>query len=266
MEIPSRSLISGNTKSCGCLNQELRLQRIIKYNKDNFKDLTGQKRGLLTILEPTEQRAGTNIVWKCKCECGNICYVSSNNLNKNIVTHTKSCGCLNLQPSNLVDLTGQRFGKLLALEPTLERKYNCIVWKCQCDCGNLVFVASGNLKSGTTKSCGCLKSKGEEKIAFLLQQHNIVFTKEKIFDSCILPSGFHPRFDFFVDNKYLIEFDGIQHFFQTGWEELSVIQQRDAYKNQWCKDNNIILIRIPYTQLEQLCIEDLLLETSHFVI
>ena len=42
--------------------------------------------------------------------------------------------------------------------------------------------------------------------------------------------------------------------------------ERDLIKNQWCRENDIPLIRIPYTHLTQLCIEDLLLETSQFLI
>ena len=69
--------------------------------------------------------------------------------------------------------------------------------------------------------------------------------------------------DFYIDNKYLLEFDGIQHFFANhGWnseDHLSKVQERDAIKNQWCKNNNIPLIRINYKQLKELKIEDLLL-------
>jgi hypothetical protein len=43
-------------------------------------------------------------------------------------------------------------------------------------------------------------------------------------------------------------------------------QKHDAIKTQWCKDNNIPLIRIPYTEYNKLCLEDLLLETSKFII
>lgn len=79
-----------------------------------------------------------------------------------------------------------------------------------------------------------------------------------------------PDLIFFVNNQYLIEFDGIQHFFATSdrfcSEEVEKIKQRDAYKNQWCKENNIPLIRIPYTHLKDLVIEDLLLETTSFLV
>lgn len=52
----------------------------------------------------------------------------------------------------------------------------------------------------------------------------------------------------------------------TGEEKLHLTQQYDEIKNQWCKDNNIPLIRIPYIHYNNLTIKDLLLETSKFII
>ena len=52
------------------------------------------------------------------------------------------------------DLTGQRFGDLVVLEITPERKNRQVVWKCQCDCGNITYVVGQALRSGHTKSCG----------------------------------------------------------------------------------------------------------------
>ena len=60
----------------------------------------------------------------------------------------------------IADITGQRFGRLIALHPTENRSSRRIVWRCQCDCGNMVDVSSGNLRSGRTKSCGCLLRDG----------------------------------------------------------------------------------------------------------
>jgi hypothetical protein len=55
----------------------------------------------------------------------------------------------------LQDLTGQRFGSLTVLER--DGKKTPTRWICKCDCGKVCSVAAGNLKSGHTKSCGCLK-------------------------------------------------------------------------------------------------------------
>lgn len=55
-----------------------------------------------------------------------------------------------------IDLTGQRFGRLVVLCEHGVTKHGNLVWKCQCDCGNTTTVASGNLRRGHTQSCGCL--------------------------------------------------------------------------------------------------------------
>lgn len=56
-----------------------------------------------------------------------------------------------------VDITGKRFGRLIALEPTERRSGSCVVWKCRCDCGNITYASTGNLRKGNVKSCGCLR-------------------------------------------------------------------------------------------------------------
>lgn len=118
-------------------------------------------------------------------------------------------------------------------------------------------------------------SKGELAIKTILGQNNIDFQQEATFPTCIFPDTKQlARFDFYVNNKYLIEFDGSQHFLpmqynNCGWnteENFKKTQEHDKIKNQWCKDNNIPLIRIPYTHYDKICIEDLKLETSNFII
>jgi len=59
-----------------------------------------------------------------------------------------------------LDLTGKRFGKLVAIRPTEKRDQGRVVWYCKCDCGNTCEVSSHSLTTGNTKSCGCL---GKEK-------------------------------------------------------------------------------------------------------
>ena len=54
-----------------------------------------------------------------------------------------------------VDLTGQRFGKLVVVSLSDVRKGNRRVWRCQCSCGNYTDVITKSLTSGNTKSCGC---------------------------------------------------------------------------------------------------------------
>jgi len=62
----------------------------------NFKDLTGQKFGRLTVFEYLGARKMKSW-WKCQCECGNIIETNTNHLHSG---HTKSCGCLNKEGNN----------------------------------------------------------------------------------------------------------------------------------------------------------------------
>ena len=55
------------------------------------------------------------------------------------------------------DLTGQRFGRLVTLEPTAMRSGAKVVWKCECDCGNIAYINGVSLTRGSTRSCGCLR-------------------------------------------------------------------------------------------------------------
>jgi len=67
----------------------------------------------------------------------------------------------------LIDLTGQRFGKLVVLEH-IERKQSKggSRWKCQCDCGNITETEAHRLKNGRTKSCGCLKKEYGARLGY----------------------------------------------------------------------------------------------------
>jgi hypothetical protein len=156
------------------------------------------------------------------------------------------------------------------------------MWNCQCDCGNTCVVSGKLLRSRHVSSCGCnIKSVGEKEIALILTTANINFSEQYKIDieqKKYKVKQKHPYyFDFAIFNNnilsYLIEYDGEQHFkykdtnsFWNDKEQYEKTKIRDLIKNQWCKENNIPLIRIPYTHLKDLCIDDLKLETSKFII
>lgn len=236
-------------------------------------NLIGQKFNQLLVIAETDKRSAAGaILWKCQCDCGNITFATSTDLKSG---HKKSCGCLQkerakeLGLNNIIDLTGQKFGYLTVLskEPskTMPNGSTKAMWKCKCECGNIVTICSQSLKSGNTQSCGCIKSLGEKRISEILRYNNIPFQKEWIFED------FKPyRFDFFVDSKYVIEYDGKQHFNDYSWGSTKYkkkdVQDRDNLKNNYCLSHNIPIIRIPYTHYNELNIKDLLLETSKFTI
>ena len=57
----------------------------------------------------------------------------------------------------VIDLTGQKFGRLTVLYRGVNLKPRVTRWVCQCDCGKIKTVTAGNLKAGTTVSCGCYR-------------------------------------------------------------------------------------------------------------
>lgn len=117
-------------------------ERLRSYNDAKFIDITGQKFGKLLVVSRNKG------LWNCFCDCGNKISVASSSLRKG---HTRSCGCL----STVIDLTGQKFGKLFVIS-RVKNNRDMVQWNCQCDCGKKTIVSSASLKSGNTKSCGCM--------------------------------------------------------------------------------------------------------------
>ena len=56
----------------------------------------------------------------------------------------------------LIDLTGKRFGRLVVLKRVADNKHGKSMWVCKCNCGVEKIMSGNNLKTGHTKSCGCL--------------------------------------------------------------------------------------------------------------
>lgn len=116
----------------------------------------GQKIGKLLLLEKNGRGNHKDAIWKCKCDCGNICYKTTSSAKKG-----NDCGC-----SKLNRLVGKKIGRLLVIEPTSNRdKCGNIIYKCRCDCGNVTYVSSTNITTSgnKTKSCGCLQKENRTK-------------------------------------------------------------------------------------------------------
>lgn len=137
-----------------------------------FADLRGKRFGKLIAIEPTEQRIGGRIVWKCRCDCGKEIEVASKSLLNGHRTKCNECRAENL--------CGNKYGNLTVIERSRNeqyaKKYSNPVYKCICDCGNIVYVSAGHLKNGHTQSCGCL-----QKIATSNAAKTHGLSKDKIY-------------------------------------------------------------------------------------
>lgn len=117
-----------------------------------IKNIKDQKFGKLTAINMLEERYKGNVVWLCKCECGQDIKVTCGKLRSG---HTRSCGCLKTPQKNL---TGIQFHRLIVLQE-VNRLENCreSCWLCKCGCGSYTVVPGSRLRNKTTQSCGCLQ-------------------------------------------------------------------------------------------------------------
>ena len=102
----------------------------------------------------------------------------------------------------------------------------------------------------------CKRSKGEERIENWLKNNNYEYIIHKKFKDCKYKKELEFDFQIFINDSFiLLEYDGIQHFkntFNKSNEEFDLQKKRDIIKNKYCKENNINLIRIKYTDYQNL--------------
>lgn len=109
--------------------------------------------------------------------------------------------------------------------------------------------------SGCSK---CKNSKGEKEIMCFLDDHNIKYITQYKFDDCLsINLQKKLSFDFFLPEKNIcIEYDGIQHFTSIekwgGVERYNKQKMNDKIKDEYCIENNIKLLRIPYTNFDSI--------------
>lgn len=246
-----KGLIDGRRKSCGCLKGD---------SLQKYSYLIGQKINKWTVLELKRNPEKYKEVFAvCICECGTIADVNIYNLINN---KTNDCGCGRksmLRETRSKNLCGQKFGKLLVIEQLREsNKFNRRLYRCRCDCGNEIIAVGSHLYDGRTLSCGCLRSQYNAYIGIILTKMKAQYLPEYVVNI----NNINYRYDFYLpDYNLIIEYDGEQHYFPVnfgGWDELELhrrfknTQENDRIKTQYCNDNHINLLRIPYWEKQNI--------------
>ena len=245
------TLVAGHTK-CGC---KLCGYELVSQKEHISFDIAKSQ---IEAEQPTFEVYGEefNKTWNYLCRC-KIC----NNEWKGTLRHLKAHGCA--QCSEKKKKTTEQFAENLAkISPDIEiigeykARHTNVTCKCKV-CGCEWNAQPGNLLVGW----GCPKcraTRGERKIAAHLDALNIIYDREKSFEDCknerVLP------YDFYLPDKNVcIEYDGEQHYRPVKFggkndkdaeERFAATQKRDAIKTQYCKDKGIELIRIPYTEFD----------------
>ena len=122
--------------------------------------------------------------------------------------------------------------------------------------GEFSQIANDHINGAGCPACN--NSRGEMKIRNFLTNNSLSFKHNKTFDNCRNPkTNYKLKFDFYIPTKNIqIEFDGTQHFVSSVYfgrdDGLQKIQYRDNIKNEYAKNNNIKLLRIPYTKIKEI--------------
>lgn len=239
-------LTSGCKKSCGCLLKESSVKNIHGAKKP-IDDLTGKRYGRLVAIRRFIPENSPCAWYECICDCSNKINVRAYSLKSG---KTKSCGCLAKETqintgknskgrvsSRFIDLTGQRFSRLLVVSRAPNGKGGRTRWNCLCDCGGTTISSSAHLRSGHTKSCGCL---GLENVTKSKITHNSSGTRllrifRQMHNRCERSSATQFKWYGAKGIKVCDEWDDFLKFktwaLNNGYEENLTIDRIDPAKN-----------------------------------
>jgi len=129
------------------------------------KDMTGMRFGRLVVVSFSHTTNLGTACWNVICDCGNNTVVRGDNLRRGT---TRSCGCIRkineykrprkkeLVRRKIIEMSGKRFGRWLVISRADDSKDGKDRWNCICECGTTRDVLGKSLRSGDSKSCGCL--------------------------------------------------------------------------------------------------------------
>ena len=240
------------TKGHGCN----RCNRLIHKTTESFMEEMKNSGVNITPLEEYIN-AQTPILFRCD-DCGKEWYVRPSDLSHGArCPHCKHNNKFAAKRAELVEYM-DRFDPTIEVLGEYKGRHNHI--KCRCRiCGNEWNSTPGNLMGG----CGCpacKSSAGERRIRAYLMGHGVMYVQEYRFKDCrdehVLP------FDFYIPHmNMVVEYDGEQHYRPVkfagtndngGTVRYLKTLRRDAIKNKYCADHDIKLVRIPYTEYDEI--------------
>ncbi len=193
--------------------------------------------------------------------CGYICDIEANSF----LRGSRCPKCSRADVGKQQTKTNEQFVKqiyeLVGNEYVFLEKYVNTRTKIKCKhitCGFTWDILPSGFLYRQTRCPQCAESKGEKLIREILEKADVSFKQECSFKNLLGVGGGLLRFDFAVFDKksgllLLIEYDGEFHFNeQYNNDSYNMLQIHDGFKNQYCKDNNIPLIRIPYWQFDKI--------------
>lgn len=237
------------TRKSGCP----KCANVVRFTNEHFLEILKEKQ---IPVEPLEEYQGIDTKILCRCKkCGNEWKISPYKLN----TGRRCPICSRKEGKLKITKTHEEFVEEMRIaNPTVEIiskyiNYNEKV-KCRCtECSWIWEATPGNLlKYRGCPVCAC--SNGERRIHKFLKDNDIKYNPEYTFEDCFNDRKL--RFDFYLpDYNMCIEFDGEQHYRPVDFgthdqvkveKNFEALKLRDEIKNEYCKEHNISLLRIPY--------------------
>jgi hypothetical protein len=256
----ANSLINGH--GCPHCGKEVS-KKTKKWNVTNDCFLNKIPFALLSTIEVMDKYSSVHSDVKVRCKICEFCWTSSPyKLYRNygcVVCAKKYNGIKNRKSHDqfIEEINKVHMGSIEVLGDYKTSKDRIEV-KCR-QCENVWFPVARRLKH---RGCSnCISSKGEKKIECILKENFIHYKSQYSFFD--LP---RMKFDFaiFTDNglSHIVEYDGQQHFKPVkAWGGLKRYEKQlenDGVKNKYCKENDIRLVRIPYTKFKEIALEMLL--------
>lgn len=238
------------TKGRGC---PYCAHRIRKTQEEYVKELEKAKPDISVIGEYTNLK--TKI--KHKCKICNFCWDARPD---NLLYGKNGCP----KCGKRLILTKEDVIKRLKVDNTIELIGDYIntstktLFKCK-QCNYVWEAKPNNIFNG--KGCPrCKSSKGEKEISKCLEAKSVFYIREHCFSDCYYEAKL--PFDFYIPSYNLcIEYDGIQHFepctfggisLKKAKENLHSCKIRDSIKTSYCEQHGIKLLRIPYTEFNNI--------------
>ena len=241
---PNRLLRGANCPRCS---------RKERYTHEEFENRVHE---ISPNIEFKEKYLGANRKILCKCTtCGYEWYGRTSHLLRGV--GCPKCKGLTKTHQEFIEEMSLKNPNIEILSTYTGNKHKVL---CRCKIDNNQWYASPNALLRGTGCPRCSSSKGETKIEQYLINNNIKFEKQRSFKGC--KDVHHLPFDFYIPNQNIaIEYDGEQHFrpvkFGGKNDYNSLVRfegnkRRDNIKNEYCKNNHINLLRIPYTELNNI--------------
>jgi len=237
---------------CPVCSKEKRNNKLKKYNTDDIRNHISHKEGILLSDKYVNYDNKLDII----CKNGHKFKITARQIEAG--NWCNECGKNKFTINNILNSININGGELLSLISDIINSHSNITIKCS---NNHIWKTRAyNIIYNKTWCPYCVIYLGEEKVKNFLEKNSIKYIRQHTFNNLKGSTNRKTklRFDFYLPEiNILIEYDGEQHYKPKAFHKCSKekaeksfleLKQNDEIKNKYCIDNNIRLIRIPYTE------------------